>query len=192
MKDLREVTDDMVTAFMREFEKWTPLLRYKEVEKWHVNDIMGVRYALRAALLAHSVPEGEAVIISKEEAEVIGKIRPDKRTPKQKSDLWAFLAEGERDALWQHLLATPAPVRESDDAAKPSPTREGDRGMGEWQPISTAPDEKYVLVFCPEGQAVAIQMVPGCWYVWGAGPHSQSINPTHWRPLLPPPSKTED
>jgi hypothetical protein len=54
----REPTDEMVTAFMREFEKWTPLLRYKEAEKWHVNDVVGVRHGLRAALSPSPTREG--------------------------------------------------------------------------------------------------------------------------------------
>lgn len=49
---LNEVTPEMVTAFMREFEKWSPLLRYKEAEGWHTVDRLGVRHGLVEALRA--------------------------------------------------------------------------------------------------------------------------------------------
>lgn len=69
---LARVTDEMVTAAMREFEKWTPLLRYREAEKWHLNDIQGMRHALAAALRASAVGEKEledALIDEKESAD---------------------------------------------------------------------------------------------------------------------------
>jgi hypothetical protein len=57
-REKRVATDEMVTAAMREFEKWTSLLRYKEAEGWHVNDRLGMRYALNASL-ALLQPEGD-------------------------------------------------------------------------------------------------------------------------------------
>lgn len=36
-----EVTDEMVEAAMRAFERFTPLLRYPEKRGWHVNDKIG-------------------------------------------------------------------------------------------------------------------------------------------------------
>lgn len=46
-----EVTDEMVTVAMREFEKFAArLLRYPEKDRWHMNDVTGMREALKAAL----------------------------------------------------------------------------------------------------------------------------------------------
>lgn len=45
-----EPTDEMVTAAMRAFEPMSSVLRYREKDKWHSCDIMGMRDALRAAL----------------------------------------------------------------------------------------------------------------------------------------------
>jgi len=48
------VTDEMVVAAMREFEVFAPnRLRYPESEKWHVNDIQGMRAALRKGFEMH-------------------------------------------------------------------------------------------------------------------------------------------
>jgi len=48
------VTDEMVVASMREFEVFAPnRLRYPEAEKWHVNDIQGMKAALRKAFEMH-------------------------------------------------------------------------------------------------------------------------------------------
>lgn len=45
-----EPTDEMVTAAMREFEKYAArLLRYPEKDRWHDNDVRGMREALKAA-----------------------------------------------------------------------------------------------------------------------------------------------
>lgn len=39
-----EPTDEMVTAAMREFEKYAArLLRYRETDRWHANDVLGMR-----------------------------------------------------------------------------------------------------------------------------------------------------
>lgn len=47
-----EVTEDMVTAAMRAFELMSSVLRYREKDKWHACDVMGMRDAIRAALAA--------------------------------------------------------------------------------------------------------------------------------------------
>ncbi len=47
-----EVTEEMVTAAMRAFEMMSSVLRYREKDKWHACDIMGMRDAIRAALAA--------------------------------------------------------------------------------------------------------------------------------------------
>jgi hypothetical protein len=52
-----EVTDEMVTAAMRAFEPMSSVLRYREKDKWHSCDIMGMRDALKAAL---SLPRPES------------------------------------------------------------------------------------------------------------------------------------
>lgn len=44
-----EPTDGMVIAFMAEFEKWSSVLRYRGIDKWHATDIAGVRHGLREA-----------------------------------------------------------------------------------------------------------------------------------------------
>ena len=46
-----EVTDEMVTAAMRAFEPFAGrLLRYPEKDRWHLNDVQGMREAIKAAL----------------------------------------------------------------------------------------------------------------------------------------------
>lgn len=45
-----QVTDEMVTAAMRAFERMSSVLRYREKDKWHSCDIMGMRDAIQAAL----------------------------------------------------------------------------------------------------------------------------------------------
>jgi hypothetical protein len=46
-----EPSEEMVTAAMREFERYAArLLRYPEAERWHANDVMGMRQAISAAL----------------------------------------------------------------------------------------------------------------------------------------------
>ena len=54
-----EPTDEMVIAAMRAMEKCQPeRLRYTERQKWHVNDMQGMRAALKAAFaLMQPVPE---------------------------------------------------------------------------------------------------------------------------------------
>jgi len=48
------VTDEMVVAAMREFEVFAPnRLRYPEAQTWHLNDIQGMRAALRKAFEMH-------------------------------------------------------------------------------------------------------------------------------------------
>ncbi len=47
-----EVTDEMLTAAMRAFELMSSVLRYREKDKWHSCDIMGMRDAIKAALAA--------------------------------------------------------------------------------------------------------------------------------------------
>lgn len=51
-----EVTDEMVTAAMRAFELMSSVLRYREKDKWHSCDIMGMRDAIKAALTARPLP----------------------------------------------------------------------------------------------------------------------------------------
>jgi hypothetical protein len=53
-----KVTDEMVTAAMRAFEPMSSVLRYREKDKWHSCDIMGMRDALKAAL---SLPRPQRV-----------------------------------------------------------------------------------------------------------------------------------
>lgn len=48
--DETEVTDEMLTEAMRAFERMSSVLRYREKDKWHSCDIMGMRDAIRAAL----------------------------------------------------------------------------------------------------------------------------------------------
>lgn len=55
-----EVTDEMVTAAMRAFERMSSVLRYREKDKWHSCDIMGMRDAIRAALQA--APPGRRLV----------------------------------------------------------------------------------------------------------------------------------
>jgi hypothetical protein len=56
------VTDEMVTAAMRAFERMSSVLRYREKDKWHSCDIMGMRDALVAALRSSALPEtGERI-----------------------------------------------------------------------------------------------------------------------------------
>jgi hypothetical protein len=51
----QEVTDEMVIAAMRAFEPMAGrLLRYPEKDRWHVNDILGMRLAIKAALSVKS------------------------------------------------------------------------------------------------------------------------------------------
>lgn len=52
-----EVTDEMVTEAMRAFERMSAVLRYREKDKWHSCDIMGMRLAIEAALaVMHGKP----------------------------------------------------------------------------------------------------------------------------------------
>lgn len=52
IKAADEVTDEMVVEAMRAFEQMSSVLRYREKDKWHSCDIMGMRDAIRAALAA--------------------------------------------------------------------------------------------------------------------------------------------
>lgn len=47
-----EVTDEMLTAAMRAFEIMSSVLRYREKDKWHACDLIGMREAIKAALKA--------------------------------------------------------------------------------------------------------------------------------------------
>jgi hypothetical protein len=51
-----EVTDEMLTAAMRAFEPMSSVLRYREKDKWHFCDMMGMRDAIRAALALYKSP----------------------------------------------------------------------------------------------------------------------------------------
>lgn len=51
-----EVTDEMLTAAMRAFELMSSVLRYREKDKWHSCDIMGMRDAIRAAIAVAPQP----------------------------------------------------------------------------------------------------------------------------------------
>jgi len=54
-----------------------------------------------------------------------------------------------------------------------------------WQPIGTAPNDRYILVYEPELNLVSIatQGKDGRW--WDDG---NLCHPTHWMPLPPPPT----
>lgn len=47
-----EVTQEMLVAAMRAFEPMSSVLRYREKDGWHPCDVMGMRDAITAALLA--------------------------------------------------------------------------------------------------------------------------------------------
>jgi len=47
-----EVTDEMLVAAMRAFERMSSVLRYREKDKWHSCDMMGMRDAIKAAIEA--------------------------------------------------------------------------------------------------------------------------------------------
>lgn len=44
------VTDEMLVEAMRAFERMSSVLRYREKDKWHACDMMGMRDAIRAAM----------------------------------------------------------------------------------------------------------------------------------------------
>lgn len=46
------VTQEMIDAAMREFEQYSTVLRYREAEKWHTVDKIGMMKAIEAALAA--------------------------------------------------------------------------------------------------------------------------------------------
>ncbi|MCR6734493.1 MAG: DUF551 domain-containing protein [Afipia sp.] len=69
-----------------------------------------------------------------------------------------------------------------------------------WQPIETAPKNKYALVFCPDAEDATRIMIcgllqfendpdPPAWYELNcdARPNSLDVEPTHWQPLPSPP-----
>ncbi len=67
------------------------------------------------------------------------------------------------------------------------PTREG------WQPIDTAPKDRSVLVYWPDGDSVHVGIAwfgPNmqAWLVTNVGP----VAPTHWMPLPPAPAVSPD
>lgn len=61
-----EVTDEMLTAAMRAFELMSSVLRYREKDKWHSCDVMGMRDAIRAALAARPAALSDQVVVPKE------------------------------------------------------------------------------------------------------------------------------
>ena len=56
----RDVTDEMVAAAMRAFELMSSVLRYREKDKWHSCDIMGMRDAIRAVLALRPQADADA------------------------------------------------------------------------------------------------------------------------------------
>jgi hypothetical protein len=58
-----EVTDEMLTAAMRAFELMSSVLRYREKDKWHSCDIMGMRDAIKAALVARPAALSDQVVV---------------------------------------------------------------------------------------------------------------------------------
>lgn len=82
------VTDEMVTEAMRAFERMSSVLRYREKDKWHSCDIMGMRDAIAAAL-AVSRPEPAAAPASIEQLRTLA----FELTPADQYRLAFFIAE---------------------------------------------------------------------------------------------------
>jgi hypothetical protein len=61
-----EVTDEMLTAAMRAFELMSSVLRYREKDKWHSCDVMGMRDAIKAALAVRPAALSDQVVVPKE------------------------------------------------------------------------------------------------------------------------------
>ena len=65
--------------------------------------------------------------------------------------------------------------------------------MTEWQPIETAPSEGDFLAYVPNSIAGPILIVEAdmgeFWHM--AGDDTETVKPTHWMPLPPPPSTKE-
>jgi hypothetical protein len=64
-------------------------------------------------------------------------------------------------------------------------------GAGGWQPIESAPEDRDILLFCPEG--VCTKVFVGYWDVdcWSTPEGGEIVrisgHPTHWMPLPEPP-----
>lgn len=59
-----EVTDEMLTAAMRAFELMSSVLRYREKDKWHSCDVMGMRDAIKAALAVRPAALSDQVVVA--------------------------------------------------------------------------------------------------------------------------------
>lgn len=71
-----------------------------------------------------------------------------------------------------------------------------DRGMGEWQPIETAPHETDVLLFCPDKgianpERIELGVASHGWTRNGVSNRSAHAWATHWMPLPPAPQPSE-
>lgn len=60
----------------------------------------------------------------------------------------------------------------------------------EWRPIETAPEDEFVLVWCPDynGEDRHVIAIWGCVTGWWP----KYCGPTHWMPLPEPPEEKED
>jgi uncharacterized protein HemX len=100
------VTEEMVTAAMRAFERMSSVLRYREKDKWHACDIMGMRDAIAAALAAGSdapAPETERLMqwitsllnqIAKLETAALAQAPPDAKAVSKAFDHWCWTKDG--------------------------------------------------------------------------------------------------
>lgn len=60
--------------------------------------------------------------------------------------------------------------------------------MSDWQPIETAPNDTWVLLYDESGDVVCGHSQFGYWYAWFDWvDEGLKLNPTRWMPLPEPP-----
>jgi hypothetical protein len=120
------VTEEMVIAAMRAFEPFAMrLLRYPEKDRWHLNDIQGMRHALWAAFELDKKDDPSLV-----EAYKMARTRLERFADEAQAGRVHYDARELKRKIWGAF---------SDADALPSPTA--------WQDVSTAPKDGSEIYF---------------------------------------------